>query len=124
MKLITEGIKSGGSLETLLSEIAEDLRSVGLLKEEVKANLAMYTMFIVFAACVAAPIIYGLSSKFVDFSMTTVQQPLDVGEHAQLPIGISFVSGTINVTPFQVSAFYFSVITVVAIFASLTTCMA
>ncbi len=117
MRLITEGIKSGGSLESLLSEIADDLRSFDLLKEDVKANLAMYTMFIIFSACVAAPVIYGISSKFVDFSIS-LQRPI-IDESTQLPIGLSYVSGAITVTPFQVNVFYFSVITLVAIFASL-----
>jgi len=117
MKLISEGMKSGGSLESLLSEIAEDLRSFDLLKEDVKANLAMYSMFIIFSACVAAPVIYGISSKFVDFSIS-LQRPI-IGESTQLPIGLSYVSGAITVTPFQVNVFYFSVITLVAIFASL-----
>lgn len=117
MKLISEGIKSGGSLESLLSEIAEDLRSFDLLKEDVKANLAMYTMFIIFSACIAAPVIYGISSKFVDFSIS-LQRPI-IGESAQLPVGLSYISGAITVTPFQVNVFYFSVISLVAIFASL-----
>lgn len=117
MRLITEGIKSGGSLESLLSEIADDLRSFELLKEDVKANLAMYTMFIIFAACVAAPVIYGISSKFVDFSMA-LQKPI-MTETTQIPVGLSHLSGTITVTPFQVNVFYFSIITLVAIFASL-----
>jgi flagellar protein FlaJ len=50
MRLITEGIKSGGELESLLSEIADDIRSIDMLKEEVRANLTMYTIFIFFAA--------------------------------------------------------------------------
>jgi len=117
MKLITEGIKSGGSLESLLSEIAEDLRSFDLLKEDVKANLAMYTMFIIFSACIAAPVIYGISSKFVDFSIS-LQRPI-IGESTQLPVGLSYTSGAITVTPLEVNIFYFSVISLVAIFASL-----
>ena len=116
-KLVTEGIKSGGALESLLSEIANDMRSTELIKEDVKANLTMYILFIVFAACVAAPIVYGISEKFVEISLK-LQSPSTLGI-TDLPINIPLKSGLINVTHSQINLFYFSIIVIITIFASL-----
>ncbi len=117
MKLVVEGIKSGGAVESLLSEISNDMRSSDLLKEEIKANLAMYTLFIVFAAVIAAPVIYGVSSKFVDISLS-LQKPASF-EVSQLPVNLLLKSGPINITPGQLDIFYYYIIFVITAFAAL-----
>ncbi|NOX71796.1 MAG: type II secretion system F family protein [Candidatus Micrarchaeota archaeon] len=65
MKLINEGTKSGGQLVSLLEETAIDIRRKQAIKKEVKANILMYGIFIVFAGCVAAPILYALTIHLV-----------------------------------------------------------
>ncbi|MEM5772674.1 MAG: type II secretion system F family protein [Candidatus Aenigmatarchaeota archaeon] len=117
IKLIIEGIKSGGELESLLSEIANDIRAMDMLKEEVKANLTMYTIFIFFAACIAAPLIYGISSKFVEISVK-IQRPIISESVAGAPIYLGIRSGMISVTEPEIFFFYISLITIITIFAS------
>jgi pilus assembly protein TadC len=117
MKLISEGIKSGGALESLLIEIAEDIRAMDILKEEVRANLAMYSLFILFASCIAGPIIYGVSSKFVDISIK-LQKPM-TADITAVPTMFDLKVGGISVSPDQVNMFYYSIIVVISFSASL-----
>ena len=61
IKLISEGSVSGGQLVSLLEENAEDIRRKQAIKKEVKANIIMYGIFIVFAGVVGAPVLDALS---------------------------------------------------------------
>ncbi|MBN2101935.1 MAG: type II secretion system F family protein [Candidatus Aenigmarchaeota archaeon] len=65
MKLINEGTKSGGELVALLEETAIDIRRKHAIKNEVKANILMYGIFIVFAGAIAAPVLYALTIHLV-----------------------------------------------------------
>jgi len=66
IRFIIEGTKGGGQFAALLEENADDIRRIHALKKEVKANIVMYTIFIGFAGCVGAPILYALSSFLVN----------------------------------------------------------
>lgn len=61
VKLIGEGARSGGQLVALLEENAIDIRRKQAIKKEVKANIIMYGIFIVFAGILGAPVLYALS---------------------------------------------------------------
>jgi flagellar protein FlaJ len=61
VKLISEGSRSGGQLVALLEENAIDIRRKQAIKKEVKANIIMYGIFIVFAGVLGAPVLYALS---------------------------------------------------------------
>lgn len=63
--LVTRGIKAGGQLVSLFEETAIDIRRRDSIKKEVKANILMYGIFIGFAGCVGAPVLYALSSYLV-----------------------------------------------------------
>lgn len=65
MKLVTRGIKAGGQLVALFEETALDIRRRDSIKKEVKANILMYGIFIGFAGCAGAPVLYALSSYLV-----------------------------------------------------------
>ena len=59
--LINEGSKSGGQLVSLLEENAIDIRRKQAIGKEIKANIVMYGIFIVFAGVLGAPVLYALS---------------------------------------------------------------
>lgn len=61
INLISEGSISGGQLVSLLEENATDIRRKQAIKKEIKANIIMYGIFIVFAGVLAAPVLYALS---------------------------------------------------------------
>jgi len=82
INLIIEGIKSGGEIMTLLEENAEDMRRRQALKKEIKASITMYVIFIIFAGCLAAPILYALSGYLIN----TIA---DLGKVAKIPEGMT-----------------------------------
>ncbi len=65
MGLVMKGIKAGGQLVALFEETALDIRRRDSIKKEVKANILMYGIFIGFAGCAGAPVMYALSSYLV-----------------------------------------------------------
>ncbi len=65
ISLVIKGIKSGGQLVALFEETALDIRRRQAIKKEVKANILMYGIFIGFAGCAGAPVLYALSSYLV-----------------------------------------------------------
>jgi hypothetical protein len=66
VKLIVEGIGSGGEIAKLLEQTASDIQKTKLLEKEVRANVLMYVMFIFFAAGIGAPLVFGISTHLVD----------------------------------------------------------
>ncbi len=86
MKLINGGVKSGGELVSLLEETAIDIRRRQAIKKEVKANILMYGIFIVFAGAIAAPVLYALTihlvammSQFGTATSTSADMPMSGG---------------------------------------------
>ena len=63
--LISEGIKSGGQTADLLNQLSNDLRNERELKEEVKANVGIYTMMVWFVSVIGSPVLLGISSVIV-----------------------------------------------------------
>ncbi len=66
VKLIVEGIESGGELAKLLQEISLNIRTTQGLRREIASSVLMYTMFIVFAAVLGAPMLLAISLYFVE----------------------------------------------------------
>ncbi len=63
--LLIQGIQLGGALANLLTEIAGDIRTNQALKNEITAATTMYTIFIIFASVMAAPMLFAVSSFYV-----------------------------------------------------------
>lgn len=63
--LMVQGIKSGGEVADLLSQLADDLREENALKEETKAEVSMYVLLVFVSAAFGAPILFGVSSYIV-----------------------------------------------------------
>lgn len=66
VKLMKEGIQSGGEMATLLDETATDIRTAHNMRDKVRANVTMYSMFIVFASVIGAPLLFALSVYFIE----------------------------------------------------------
>jgi hypothetical protein len=65
INLIIEESSSGGEVATLLDKCAWDARQVQILHKEISEMMLMYVIFIVFASCVGAPLLYGLSYQLI-----------------------------------------------------------
>jgi Flp pilus assembly protein TadB len=97
IRLIVEGLRSGGELATLLDETANDARQTQSLRKEVRANVAMYGMFILFAVAIGAPLLYAISTHLVEMIIKVssgIQMP-EVTGMAGLSL-IKFAAPTID----------------------------
>jgi len=65
IRLVIEGIESGGELSSLLQQTAEDIQNTKLVNNEVRSNLMMYAIFIFFAVGFGAPLLFGISTYLV-----------------------------------------------------------
>ncbi|MCX6775800.1 MAG: type II secretion system F family protein [Candidatus Micrarchaeota archaeon] len=65
VNLIVEESSSGGEVATLLDKCAWDARQVQILHKEISEMMLMYVIFIVFASCIGAPMLYGLSYQLI-----------------------------------------------------------
>lgn len=63
--IIVDSIKSGASLAEILDDIAEDVRTMHRLNRERKTRTLMQALFIVVAAAVIAPLIFGFVSTII-----------------------------------------------------------
>ena len=65
-KLISEGIKRGGEMESILENTASHIREVLSLKKHIRAEVTVQMLFIIFAAVIAAPLMFGVSTVIIE----------------------------------------------------------
>jgi len=65
VNLLIEESSSGGEVATLLDKCAWDARQIQILHKEISEMMLMYVIFIVFASCIGAPMLYGLSYQLI-----------------------------------------------------------
>ncbi|MBI5871504.1 type II secretion system F family protein [archaeon] len=65
INLLVEGINKGGNIADLLDNISEDVRQAKTLRREIKAYVMMYSIFIFFAVCIGAPLLFSVSTFLV-----------------------------------------------------------
>lgn len=68
VKLIVEGMESGGELARLMEEIANNIRAQQTLRKEIRSNVMMYSLFITFAAVLGAPMLFAISLYFIEMT--------------------------------------------------------
>jgi Flp pilus assembly protein TadB len=92
LKLLVDGIESGGNTSELLRSSADDIRNSLEIREEIKSNIRMYMVFIVMAAVFGAPILFSISVYMAE-TTTTMWQDSGMGDTDQLSSGMSQVGG-------------------------------
>jgi len=97
VNLIIEGIRKGGELGTLLEQTADDIRNAKVLLKEVSAYVLMYVIFIFFAAAMAAPLLYAISTYLVE----TMGKIGGLMPSAEIPTPQQM--GTLRITKVQMS---------------------
>ena len=65
IRLINEGMESGGEMGDLLESVVWDIRNMKLLHQEVAGNVMMYVIFILFAAGIGSPFLFALSNQLL-----------------------------------------------------------
>jgi archaeal flagellar protein FlaJ len=66
INLVAEGITRGANLASLLDGLADDMKSSSMLKKDIQAQVASYSMFIFLAIGFGAPILFSASLFLVE----------------------------------------------------------
>ncbi len=82
LKLVSEGIQLGGEIAPLLDEVSADIKSIQNLQKEIATSTTMYAIFIVFAAVLAAPVLFSVSTFY-----TQMNEQITAKQHATSPQG-------------------------------------
>ncbi len=115
--LITKGVKAGGQLVALFEETAIDIRRKEAIKKEVRANIMMYAIFIGFAGCAGAPLLYALSGFLVStISRLGGMVNIPEGATSKMPLHMKF---GLAVSPEFLFLFSILAMAITTIFASL-----
>ena len=117
VRLINEGIESGGELAHLLENIAANIRTTQALRKEISASVMMYALFITFATVIGAPLLYAISLYFVDI-MGQLWSPETISDVQGVGGGIISPTG-IQITTDELFLFSLASLTVTTFFGSL-----
>lgn len=91
VRMITESIRYGGAIADLLNQLSKDLRAQHMAQKEIAGQMLMYSIFIVFAGIIAAPVLYGLTSQMITIT-TKVWSQISVQNLGSIPSsGLSFL---------------------------------
>ena len=120
VKMILESLRYGGAVADLLLQISKDMRQQQLMQKEIAGQMLMYSIFILFAGLIAAPVLYGLTSQMIVVTDTVWKGILSQNPGGLPTAGISFLKPS----PPQITVeayHYFSLaaIIIIASFSSL-----
>jgi len=122
IQLLVEGMTSGGELAVLLDETRAEIEQMAILQKEAKANVSMYVMFITFASLLGAPLLFGVSTFFVEIltALTSKLSSGSIGKQAATS-GVSLLGATggLAISPAFLMKFSITAISIIAGFAAL-----
>jgi Flp pilus assembly protein TadB len=115
--LVTKGVRAGGQLVSLFEETALDIRRKEAIRKEVRANIMMYAIFIGFAGCVGAPVLYALSG-FLIGTISTLGSMVNVPDTvtSKMPLHMKFGAG---ISPNFLFIFSIAAIVITSVFGGL-----
>lgn len=79
IRLMIQGMKSGGELPAVLQGIAKDMRTEQNLQKQMEAETRAHTLFILFAILIGAPLLFAISLQFITI-FSTMYTKLNVAE--------------------------------------------
>jgi len=119
VRLIVEGLHSGGDMVELLEKTALDIRKFRSVRRETNSMILNYVLFIVAAVTFGGPLLYGVASFLVDI-MLKIKQKLVIGADSSLAGQIGVFKGQLMLTPEGVAIFSSAAILITVFFG----CMA
>jgi len=122
--LLNKGLTAGGEIADMLSQISSDLRSRQAIEKEIRANIYIYVILILFAASIGAPALLSVSTFIVEVSAAQAQRiaesTIDVSEiRAGTGSSFLFVPGA-GIDAQFVVLFSYALLLVSSLFASLS----
>lgn len=98
IRLLLEGVESGGPIADVLDEVSEDIRAVRLVKRERKSMTAQQVSFLALASIVAAPFVIGVVAILPQI-MTSA-----TGEVAEAGLPVEELNAIVRLLSFYVVA--------------------
>lgn len=90
--LLIEGMQSGGEISELINKISWNVKENQIVKKEIGSSVASYGIFVVFAAVVAAPLLFALSQKIIQI-MAELTSSLDLTAISSVDTKLPISSG-------------------------------
>ncbi len=118
VRLMIQGMKSGGELPTVLYAIAKDMRGEDNLKKQMAAETSAQSIFILFAIVIGAPMLFAVSSQFITI-FSTMMEKLNVDELAKEAPQSMVSLSALAITPSQFQLYALATLAISAFFASL-----
>lgn len=115
IKMISEGIRSGGHFAALLEENANDIRRTQIIRKEMRANVLLYIIFIFFAGAICAPVLYSLSG-FLIRSIGGFGNMVDIPDSSMSQVSFISFSG-LDITPEFLFMFSLAAILITTVFS-------
>lgn len=122
IRMIVEGLHSGGDMTELLERTALDIRKFRSVRREINSIILNYVLFIVAAVTFGAPMLYGVSTFLVDI-MLLIRSRIGgagTGGMSSMSGSVSIFKGKLMFTPEAVALFATASIVITVFFG----CMA
>ncbi|MFB6180246.1 MAG: type II secretion system F family protein [Candidatus Nanohalobium sp.] len=106
LKLLRDGLKSGGDTAALLDSSADDIRNSLEIRDEIKSSIRMYMIFIMMAAVGGAPILFSIST-YMAKKTTNMWKSADMGGQtaskagSQIGFSMSFSAPSVDIALFE-----------------------
>jgi pilus assembly protein TadC len=98
IRLVIQGMKSGGDLPEVLQGISKDMRTEYNLKKQMAAETSAHAIFILFAIFIGAPLLFSVSLQFVTI-FSTLLDKLSIQEVRELAPTTIISLNPLSVTP-------------------------
>lgn len=118
IRLIVEGVRSGGNLAELLEATALDIRRFEAIKKEVSATVLIYKLFVFAAVAFGAPLLYAVSNFLI--KMVADMKSKTGASSEELSAYVPILKGSSVISPELVFYFSIAALFVTAVFGALT----
>ncbi len=117
--LLKQALATGGELAEILDRTSEDARDAIILRKEISTSLTLYEIFILFAAVLGTPFLFGVSGKLIGILEKSFAQLPATASAATQQVG-SFIqpAATPIITSNQFFLFTLATIFVTSLFCS------
>ncbi|MEM5799511.1 MAG: type II secretion system F family protein [Candidatus Aenigmatarchaeota archaeon] len=117
VKLLSEGMAKGGSLQNLLDSLANDIRESKLIKKEISAQVMVYAIFIFFAVGIGAPVLLATSNHLIE-TMSAISSNIKL-DKVSMPTQIPVKIQNINIDTSFLLKYSLSSLVITSIFGGL-----
>jgi len=119
IRLIVEGVNSGGDLAQLLENTSSDIRKFSAIRKDVAATVMIYQLFIFAAAAIGAPLLYAVATFLVTI-VSEMKSKMDISSLSGSTVSLPFMrAGQTSISPDLLFLFSIIAIAITTFFGAL-----